>query len=80
MKIHFEFSRVSSAEVSRSVERLLPELIAKSGDATPRIHNMAAHTLLSMADCKEVRCVDYTKSSVFIANFFFLFLVLKMDY
>lgn len=33
----------------------MPELIAKSGDATPRIHNMAAHTLLSMADSKEVR-------------------------
>lgn len=48
-------SKVTSAEVARSVERLLPELIAKTGDATPRIHNMATHTLLSMADCKEVR-------------------------
>lgn len=53
-KTHF-YSKVSSAEVARSVERLLPELIAKTGDATPRIHNMATHTLLSMADCKEVR-------------------------
>ncbi|XP_049940431.1 centrosomal protein of 104 kDa [Schistocerca serialis cubense] len=48
-------TRVTSAEVSRSVERLLPELLSKSGDTTPRIHNMAVHTILSMADCQEVR-------------------------
>lgn len=47
--------RVSSAEIARSVERLLPELLTKSGDTTPRIHNMAVHTILSMADCKCVR-------------------------
>ncbi|GLH11379.1 Blast:Centrosomal protein of 104 kDa, partial [Gryllus bimaculatus] len=48
-------TRVTAAEVSRSVERLLPELLSKSGDTTPRIHNMAVHTILSMADCQEVR-------------------------
>lgn len=37
------------------MERLLPELLTKSGDTTPRIHNMAVHTILSMADCKCVR-------------------------
>lgn len=47
--------RVSSTEIARSVERLLPELLTKSGDTTPRIHNMAVHTILSMADCKCVR-------------------------
>ncbi|XP_016918894.1 centrosomal protein of 104 kDa isoform X1 [Apis cerana] len=48
-------TRVSSTEIARSVERLLPELLTKSGDTTPRIHNMAVHTILSMADCKCVR-------------------------
>ncbi|KAI4498659.1 hypothetical protein M0802_006365 [Mischocyttarus mexicanus] len=51
----FAADRVSSTETSRSVERLLPELLTKSGDTTPRIHNMAVHTILSMADCKCVR-------------------------
>ncbi|KAJ9597964.1 hypothetical protein L9F63_011165, partial [Diploptera punctata] len=48
-------TRVTPAEVARSVDRLLPELLSKSGDPTPRIHNMAVHTILSMADCREVR-------------------------
>lgn len=43
------------AEVARSVDKLLPELISKSGDSTPRIHNMAIHTILSMADTRDVR-------------------------
>jgi centrosomal protein CEP104 len=49
------FDRVTPAEVARSVDRLLPELLSKSGDPTPRIHHMAVHTILSMADCREVR-------------------------
>ncbi|GFG38230.1 hypothetical protein Cfor_12223 [Coptotermes formosanus] len=48
-------TRVTPAEVARSVDRLLPELLSKSGDPTPRIHNMAVHTILSMADCRDVR-------------------------
>ncbi|XP_012271377.1 centrosomal protein of 104 kDa [Orussus abietinus] len=51
----FATDRVSPAEIGRSVDRLLPELLTKSGDTTPRIHNMAVHTILSMADCKCVR-------------------------
>ncbi|OAD62722.1 hypothetical protein WN48_07538, partial [Eufriesea mexicana] len=51
----FATDRVSSTEIARSVDRLLPELLTKSGDTTPRIHNMAVHTILSMADCKCVR-------------------------
>lgn len=47
--------RVSTSEIARSVEKLLPELLTKSGDTAPRIHNMAVHTILSMADCKCVR-------------------------
>nr|CAD7423266.1 unnamed protein product [Timema monikensis] len=53
--VEFVPARVTPAEVTRSVERLLPELLSKSGDTTPRIHNMAVHTILSMADCQEVR-------------------------
>ncbi|XP_043267514.1 centrosomal protein of 104 kDa isoform X2 [Venturia canescens] len=51
----FATDRVTPAEIARSVDRLLPELLTKSGDTTPRIHNMAIHTILSMADCKCVR-------------------------
>lgn len=51
----FATNRVSSTEIARSVDRLLPELLTKSGDTTPRIHNMAVHTILSMADCQCVR-------------------------
>lgn len=49
------YFRVSQAEVARSIDRLLPELLTKSGDPTARIHNMAVHTILSMADCPHVR-------------------------
>ncbi|CAD1475959.1 unnamed protein product, partial [Heterotrigona itama] len=55
LQVFYYHSRVSSTEIARSVERLLPELLTKSGDTTPRIHNMAVHTILSMADCKCVR-------------------------
>ncbi|KAK9872526.1 hypothetical protein WA026_017991 [Henosepilachna vigintioctopunctata] len=53
--VQFVPSRVSSAEVERSVDKLLPELLTKSGDSSARIHHMAVHTILTMADCKEVR-------------------------
>lgn len=46
---------MSSAEVSKSVDKLLPELLTKSGDTSTRIHHMAGHTILTMADCREVR-------------------------
>ncbi|XP_017773624.1 PREDICTED: centrosomal protein of 104 kDa isoform X2 [Nicrophorus vespilloides] len=49
--------RVSPAEVSRSVDKLLPELLTKSGDTSARIHHMAVHTILTMADCKDVRAL-----------------------
>ncbi|CAH0552097.1 unnamed protein product [Brassicogethes aeneus] len=47
--------RVTPTEVSRSVDKLLPELLTKSGDTSARIHHMAVHTILTMADCKNVR-------------------------
>ncbi|KAK5648675.1 hypothetical protein RI129_003567 [Pyrocoelia pectoralis] len=47
--------RVSPAETARSVDKLLPELLTKSGDTSTRIHHMAVHTILTMADCKNVR-------------------------
>ncbi|XP_061398706.1 centrosomal protein of 104 kDa-like [Musca vetustissima] len=46
--------RVSQSEVARCVDRLLPELLAKSGDPSARIHTLAQHTILSMASCPEV--------------------------
>ncbi|KAK3914647.1 Centrosomal protein of 104 kDa [Frankliniella fusca] len=55
---HFVPDRVSPAEVGRSVDRLLPELLLKSGDSTPRIHNMAVHTILSIADVEQVRSLN----------------------
>ncbi|XP_016844299.1 centrosomal protein of 104 kDa isoform X2 [Nasonia vitripennis] len=51
----FSSERVSLTELARSVEKILPELLTKSGDTTPRMHNLAVHTILSMADCKCVR-------------------------
>ncbi|XP_046386698.1 centrosomal protein of 104 kDa isoform X2 [Ischnura elegans] len=47
--------RVSPGEVSKSVERLLPELLSKSGDCAPRVHNLAMNTIIRMSECKEVR-------------------------
>lgn len=58
--IRFMFSefipgRVSTGEASRSLETLLPELLAKAGDTTPRIHNIATHTILSVAEVPDIR-------------------------
>ncbi|XP_059485155.1 centrosomal protein of 104 kDa isoform X2 [Neocloeon triangulifer] len=50
--------RVASGEVSRSIERVLPELLSKSGDNTPRIHNMAVQTILDIADCPDVKSLN----------------------
>lgn len=47
--------RVAATEVARSVDKLLPELLTKSGDTSQRINQMAVHTILTMADCKNVR-------------------------
>lgn len=47
--------RVTANEVSRCVDRLLPELLAKSGDPSPRIHTLAQHTILCIASCPEVQ-------------------------
>ncbi|XP_066262191.1 centrosomal protein of 104 kDa isoform X2 [Euwallacea similis] len=53
--VQFVPGRVLPAEVSRSVDKLLPELLTKSGDTSARIHHMAVHTILTMADVKAVR-------------------------
>lgn len=49
--------RVASGEVARSIERVLPELLSKSGDNTQRIHNMAVQTILVIAQCPDVKWV-----------------------
>lgn len=46
--------KVSPSEVARCVDKLLPELLAKSGDPSSRIHTLAQHTILSIAVCAEV--------------------------
>jgi centrosomal protein CEP104 len=47
--------KVSNAETARCVDKLLPELLSKSGDPSPRVHNLAQHTILSIAACNEVK-------------------------
>lgn len=47
--------RVTAAELSRCVEQILPDLLSKSGDSTTRVHNLAIHTILSLADAADVR-------------------------
>lgn len=47
--------KVSNSEVARCVDKLLPELLSKSGDPSPRVHNLAQHTILSIAACNEVK-------------------------
>lgn len=53
--VDFVPGRVSAGEVARCVDRLLPELLSKCGDPSPRIHTLAQHTILSIAACPEVR-------------------------
>ncbi|XP_038111335.1 centrosomal protein of 104 kDa isoform X1 [Culex quinquefasciatus] len=53
--MEFVPNRVSPSEVARSVDRLLPELLSKSGDPSARVHTLAQHTILSIAACQEVR-------------------------
>uniref|UniRef100_T1I0C3 TOG domain-containing protein n=1 Tax=Rhodnius prolixus TaxID=13249 RepID=T1I0C3_RHOPR len=48
-------AKITTSELTRSVEKLLPELFLKSGDPTPRVHNTAVHTILSMAHAPELR-------------------------
>lgn len=53
--VDFVPGRVTASEVARCVDRLLPELLSKCGDPSPRIHTLAQHTILSIAACPEVR-------------------------
>lgn len=47
--------KVTNSEVARCVDKLLPELLSKSGDPSPRVHNLAQHTILVIAACDEVK-------------------------
>jgi centrosomal protein CEP104 len=51
----FITGKVSNSEVARCVDKLLPELLSKSGDPSPRVHNLAQHTILYIAACNEVK-------------------------
>lgn len=48
-------NKISDSEVSRSVDKLLPELLARSGDPSPRIHTLAQHTILTIAACSYIQ-------------------------
>lgn len=41
--------KVSSSEIARCVDKILPELLSRSGDPISRVHNLAQHTILSIA-------------------------------
>ena len=47
--------KVSHSEVARCVDKLLPELLSKSGDASQRVHTLSQHTILVIASCDEVK-------------------------
>ncbi|CAG5049804.1 unnamed protein product [Parnassius apollo] len=47
--------RVCAAEVGRCIDKLLPELLRACGDPAPRIHSTAQHTVLTVAECPQVR-------------------------
>lgn len=50
--------RVCGAEVGRCIEKLLPELLRACGDPAPRVHSTAQHTVLTVADCSQVRSLN----------------------
>jgi centrosomal protein CEP104 len=56
--------RVSNSEVARCVDKLLPELLSKSGDPSPRVHNLSQHTILSIAACNEVKEMHLVAPSI----------------
>ncbi|KPJ00713.1 Centrosomal protein of 104 kDa [Papilio xuthus] len=47
--------RVCAAEVGRCIDKLLPELLRACGDPAPRVHSTAQHTVLTVAECPQVR-------------------------
>lgn len=49
-----EFIPKHKVSPSGCVDKLLPELLAKSGDPSARIHTLAQHTILTIAICPEV--------------------------
>ncbi|XP_049879827.1 centrosomal protein of 104 kDa [Pectinophora gossypiella] len=51
--------RVCAAEVQRCLEKLVPELLRACGDPAPRVHSTAQHTVLTIADVKQVKSVHY---------------------
>lgn len=68
-------NRVTANEVSRCVDRLLPELLAKSGDPSARIHTLAQHTILCIAACPEVRLVNNLLNSFCIKTKYAYFFI-----
>lgn len=59
-----EFIPRHKVSPSGCVDKLLPELLAKSGDPSPRIHTLAQHTILSIAVCPEVQKLNLVAPSI----------------
>lgn len=59
-----EFIPRHKVSPSGCVDKLLPELLAKSGDPSPRIHTLAQHTILSIAVCPEVHKLSLVAPSL----------------
>lgn len=62
------YFRVCGAEVGRCIEKLLPELLRACGDPAPRVHSTAQHTVLTVADCPQVRFVKPIVEMLFKIN------------
>lgn len=59
-----EFIPLHKVSPSGCVDKLLPELLAKSGDPSPRIHTLAQHTILTIAVCPEVHKANLVAPSL----------------
>lgn len=59
-----EFIPRHKVSPSGCVDKLLPELLAKSGDPSARIHTLAQHTILSIAICPEVQKLNLVAPSL----------------
>ncbi|KAK7601011.1 hypothetical protein V9T40_008452 [Parthenolecanium corni] len=60
----FVRERVTPLEITRCVEQILPDLLSKAGDPTARIHNLAVHTILSLADVPEIRKLNIIQNNL----------------
>ncbi|KAF9797752.1 hypothetical protein SFRURICE_017947, partial [Spodoptera frugiperda] len=53
---------------SQANEKLLPELLRACGDPAPRVHSTAQHTVLTVADCPQVRSLHLIPQQLKMLN------------